>query len=291
MHELSAVLAIAHRDLVKLLRDRTRLIADFTFPLIFIGVLGTSLQAGFGNVARFDLLPFVFTGVLAQTLWQSAAMGVISLIEDRENDFSQEIFVSPISRYTIVIGKVLGESLVALPQGLAIVAFGFVLGIPLSLAAVLALVPVVLIITVFGGAFGVLVLSRLPNRRAATQIFPFVMLPQFFLAGVFNPIGNLPLPLEILSRLAPMRYAVDLLRDAYYAIHPDRVPVALEPLGTNLAIIGGLFVVFIAVGTTLFVRAAEPVEPQGPRAGQRNAPKEQASDLGGRSHRCRYRNS
>ena len=257
MHELSAVLAIAHRDLVKLLRDRTRLIADFTFPLIFIGVLGTSLQAGFGNVTRFDLLAFVFTGVLAQTLWQSAAMGVISLIEDRENDFSQEIFVSPISRYTIVIGKVLGESLVALPQGLAIVAFGFVLGIPLSLAAVLALVPVVLIITVFGGAFGVLVLSRLPNRRAATQIFPFVMLPQFFLAGVFNPIGNLPLPLEILSRLAPMRYAVDLLRDAYYGIHPDTVQVALEPLGTNLAIIGGLFVVFIAVGTTLFVRAEQ----------------------------------
>ena len=257
MHELSAVLAIAHRDLVKLLRDRTRLIADFTFPLIFIGVLGTSLQAGFGNVTRFDLLTFVFTGVLAQTLWQSAAMGVISLIEDRENDFSQEIFVSPISRYTIVIGKVLGESLVALPQGIAIVAFGFVLGIPLSLAAVLALVPVVLIVTVFGGAFGVLVLSRLPNRRAATQIFPFVMLPQFFLAGVFNPIGDLPLPLEILSRLAPMRYAVDLLRDAYYGIHPETVQVALEPLGTNLAIIGGLFVVFIAVGTALFVRAEQ----------------------------------
>ena len=257
MHELSGVLAIAHRDLVKLLRDRTRLIADFTFPLIFIGVLGTSMQAGFGGIARFDLLTFVFTGVLAQTLWQSSAMGVISLIEDRENDFSQEIFVSPISRYSIVIGKVLGESLVALPQGIAIVAFGLIIGIPLSIGALLALIPTVLVVTVFGGAFGVLVLSRLPNRRAATQIFPFLMLPQFFLAGVFNPINVLPAPLEILSRLAPMRYAVDFLRGAYYGVHPDAVPVALEPVTTNLAIIGGLFAVFIVIGTAFFVRSEQ----------------------------------
>ena len=112
MRELWAVLAIAHRDLVKLLRDRTRLISDLAFPMIIIGVLGVSLQAGFGDQSPFNFLTFVFTGVLAQTLWQSAALGVISLIEDRENDFSQEIFVSPISRYSIIFGKVLGLSLI-----------------------------------------------------------------------------------------------------------------------------------------------------------------------------------
>jgi ABC-2 type transport system permease protein len=257
MHELSAVMAIAHRDLVKLIRDRTRLIADVTFPFIIIGILGTSLQAGFGEVAGFDILTFVFTGVLAQTLWQSAALGVISLIEDRENDFSQEIFVSPISRYSIIFGKVLGESLVALPQGLAIIAFGLLIGVDLSAAVLLALVPVLLIVTVFGGAFGVLVLSRLPNRRAATQIFPFVMLPQFFLAGIFNPIDDLPWYLDIASRLAPMRYAVDLARNVYYSFHPESVDIPLAPIGTNLAIIGGLFAVFIVVGTALFVRAEQ----------------------------------
>jgi ABC-2 type transport system permease protein len=257
MHELSAVLAIAHRDLIKLVRDRARLVADLVFPMIFIGVLGTSLQAGFGEVSGFDLLAFVFTGVLAQTLWQSSALGVISLIEDRENDFSQEIFVSPISRYSIVIGKVLGESLVALPQGVAIIIFGLVIGITLGPLALLALVPTMIVITVFGGAFGVLVLSRLPNRRAATQIFPFIMLPQFFLAGVFNPIENLPWFLDILSRLAPMRYAVDLMRNVYYGFHPEPVDVAIASLSTNLTVIGGLFAVFIVIGTALFVRAEQ----------------------------------
>ena len=254
MREVSAILAIAQRDLTKLLRDRTRLIADLAFPIIFIGILAPMLQASFGG-GGVQLVPFIFTGVLAQTIWQSAAMGVISLIEDRENDFSQEIFVSPISRYSIIFGKIVGESLVALPQGIAITAFGWVIGVPMSLTTVLILIPTALVITLFGGAFGVLVLSRLPNRRAAQQIFPFIMLPQFFLAGVFNPLDNLPLPLDILSRIAPMRYAVDLLRDAYVVFHPGAGFDPLAPATSNLAIIGAEFVVFLAVGTVLFVRA------------------------------------
>ena len=255
MSEVSAVLIIAHRDFIKLLRDRTRLIADFAFPLIFIGILGSSLQAGFGSPGGLNLLTFVFTGVLAQTIWQSSALGVISMVADREQDFSQEIFVSPISRYSIIFGKILGESLVALPQAVAIIAFGLVLGVPLSLGVLLALVPIILIIAVFGAAFGVLILSRLPNQRAANQIFPFVMLPQFFLAGIFAPIDKLPWFLDILSRLSPMRYAVDLLRDIYYAIEPDAVRVPILSAPANLAIIGGMFAAFIVVGTALFVRS------------------------------------
>jgi ABC-2 type transport system permease protein len=255
MHELSAVLAIAHRDFVKLIRDRPRLIGDLAFPLIFIAILGTSLQAGFGQAGEFNLLTFVFTGVLAQTIWQSSALGVISLIADREQDFSQEMFVSPISRYAIIAGKILGESLVALPQAAAIVVLGAALGVPLSLPVLLALIPVVLILAIFGGAFGVLVLSNLRSQQAANQIFPFVMLPQFFLAGVFNPIHNLPWYLDILSHLSPMRYAIDLLRDVYYGGLPDVEPVALLDLPTNLLIIGVTFVGLLLVGTTLFVRS------------------------------------
>src|SRR5438067_4622127 len=149
MSELNAITAIAYRDLMKFLRDPTRIVATFVFPLMFIFILGTSMQASFGRGIGYDLLVVTFTGVLAQTLFQSTAMGVISLIEDRENDFSQEIFVSPISRYSIVIGKILGESLVALPQGIGIVVFGFVAGVPLSMEQVVRLVPVGIAVCLF----------------------------------------------------------------------------------------------------------------------------------------------
>jgi len=255
MSETSAILVIAHRDFTKLLRDRQRMIAEFAFPVIFIGILGTSLQAGFGDRAGVNLLHFVFTGVLGMTIWQSTAQGLISLIADREQDFSQEIFVSPISRYTIILGKILGESLVALPQWLGIVLFGLVLQVPLGADQLIRMALAGIVVAFFGGAFGVLVLANLSSQRAATQIFTFVMLPQYFLAGIFNPIGHLPLPLDILSKISPMRYAVDLMRDAYYADASPFERVQLFDAPLNLAIVGAMFVVFMVVGTFLFVRA------------------------------------
>src|SRR2546423_319224 len=99
-------------------------------------------------------------------------------------------------------------------------------------------------------AGGLNLLANLSSQRAANQIFPFVMLPQFFLAGIFNPIQNLPLPLDILSHLAPMRYAVDLLRDAFYGSTSN---VVLLDAASNLAIIGGLFVGVMGPGPVLVV--------------------------------------
>src|SRR3954469_23261271 len=132
MSEVNAITAIAYRDLMKFFRDPTRIVATFIFPLMFIFILGNSMQASFGQSIGYSLVVVTFTGILAQTLFQSTALGVISLIEDRENDFSQEIFVSPISRYTIIFGKVLGESLVALAQGIGIVLFALIVGVPIS---------------------------------------------------------------------------------------------------------------------------------------------------------------
>src|SRR3990167_5967693 len=104
MQEFNAILTIALRDFTKFLRDRTRIVFSFVFPLIFIGVLGSSLQANIGESLGYNFLFFTVIGVLGQTLFQSTASGIISLVEDRENDFSQEMFVSPISRYSIIIG-------------------------------------------------------------------------------------------------------------------------------------------------------------------------------------------
>ncbi len=264
MSELSAVAVIAHRDFVKLLRDRLRIVADFALPLTLVLLLGPMLQAGYGSPGGLNLTTFVFTGVLAQTVWQSAALGLISLIADREEDFSQEIFVSPISRYSIVAGKIIGESLVALPQALAILVVAAALailvvaaliGVPVSLTVLVALLPILLAMAIYGGAFGLLILSNIASQRTANQIFPFVMLPQFFLAGVFNPIHNLPPVLAALSALSPMRYAVELIRNVYYGTQTGLVAPATSPLALNVVVIAASLLGFIVIGTALFVRS------------------------------------
>ena len=253
--ELSAVAVIAHRDFVKLLRDRVRLVSELAFPLVLVLLLGPALQSGFGAPGGLDLTTFVFSGVLAQTVWQSSVLGLISLIADREEDFSQEIFVSPVSRYAIVAGKIIGESLVALPTGLGIVVVGLLIGVPLSPLVLVVLVPVSLAVAIFGGAFGLLILSNLSSQRQANQIFPFILLPQFFLAGVFNPIHDLPLPLAILSAVSPLRYAVELMRNVMYGLQPGVPAPAMSAVAINAGVMAVLFVAFLAAGTTLFVRA------------------------------------
>ncbi len=254
MSEVTAVLAISHRDLLKFLRDPARMVSTFVFPLIFIGALGGSLQATFGRSSDVNLLEFTFTGVFAMTLFQTTAFGLISLIEDRENDLTQEIFVSPISRYSIVLGKILGETLVAFPQGLVIVVFAAILRIEVTPERMLALLPTGIAACLLGGSFGLVILANLSSQRAANQIFPFILLPQYFLAGVFNPIANLPWYLELLSRISPLRYAVDLARGAYYFGRPDYERVVLDAPVVDLAITAVLFCAFLGLGTVLFVR-------------------------------------
>lgn len=254
MREVNAVLTIAYRDCAKFLRDRTRIVAAFIFPFLFIVVLGSSLQSSLGAAAGFDFLTFIFLGILAQTLFQSTASGIISLIEDRENDFSQEMFIAPVSRFSIIIGKIVGESTVAFTQALAIVGFGLVIGVPLSLGQIVTLVPVGLVVCLAGGAFGLLVLANLSSQRSANQIFPFIMLPQFFLAGVFNPILNLPFPLLVLSRLMPMTYPVDLVRGVYYIGQEEYSKTVIFHPAVNMVIIAAMFLICMTVGTILFVR-------------------------------------
>jgi len=245
---------LAYRDLIRFLNDRPRLLITFIFPVLFIGVLGGSLQKNLGSNVGFNFMTFVFTGVLGQTLFQSTASGIISLIEDRENNFTQEIFVSPVSRYTIIIGKIFGESLVSFAQWIGIVLFALVIGVPFTLVQILVMIPVGLIICFFGGAFGVLVLANLSGQRSANQIFPIIIFPQYFLAGVFNPIKELPPILLFFSRISPMTYAIDFARSIFYLGTSDYDKVVIFNPILDFAVITVMFMVFIVLGTYLFMK-------------------------------------
>lgn len=252
----NAILTIAGRDVMRFVRDPMRLIFSLILPIILVGGLSGTMQSNLGQAVRYNLVTFGITGMLAMWLFQTTMQGLVSLIEDREGDFSQELFVAPISRYAIVFGKIFGESLVALVQGVIFVILGIVLfGIPLSLPNLLLLIPISLITCLFGGSFGVLLISLFSNQRTANQVMPFLMIPQFFLAGVFLPIRVLPWYLDIIAKITPMRYAVDLIRGVVYAGRPEYAQVILLHPLINLVIVALLFTIFLVTGTILFVRS------------------------------------
>jgi ABC-2 type transport system permease protein len=144
--------------------------------------------------------------------------------------------------------------MVAMAQIIAIFAIGIIIRVPFSPTKLLLLVPFGLIVCLLGGAFGVLILSNLNSQRSANQIFPFLMFPQFFLAGVFSPIKNLPPYLFVLSRISPMTYAVDLLRSIYYSGLPEYNKIVIYNYWYDLILTLIMIIVFITIGTYLFIK-------------------------------------
>jgi ABC-2 type transport system permease protein len=238
--ELSGLLAIAQRDVTKLLRDRPRLAVNLAFPVLLIGGLGAILQPTVGGVTGVSAVTLAFTGVLAASLFQSAAAGMISIVEDRENDFSRELFVAPVCRLTLV------------GQGAGIVGFALVFGVRMSSSQLALLLGPGLACCLLGGAFGLATIAVLPNQRSAMQIFQFLIIPQYVLGGVLVPLRDVPPYLRVLAHAMPMTYVVNLTRAAYYAGTPAYRLVASGSLLLDVAVTAILFVVLLTAGVAVF---------------------------------------
>lgn len=251
-HELSGLAIIAQRDVIKLLRDRPRLAVNLAFPVLLIGGLGSILQPTVGRVTGLDAVTLAFTGVLAASLFQSAAAGMISIVEDRENDFSRELFVTPVSRLTLIAGKVAGETLVALCQGIFITLSAVAFGVRMSSGQLAMLLAPALACCLLGGSFGLATIAALPNQRSAMQIFQFLIIPQYVLAGVLVPLQGQPTYLNALGWAMPLRYAVELSRAAFYAGTPGYARVVTAGPVLDVVAIAGLSAVFMTAGALVF---------------------------------------
>jgi ABC-2 type transport system permease protein len=104
------------------------------------------------------------------------------------------------------------------------------------------------------GAFSILILGVIKNRKAANMAIMTIPMLQMFLSGAIIPINNSSGALLALSRLMPMTYCLDLVRAVVYAGTPEYASIVMfNPAITFTAVIG-LTIVFLAAGTWLFAR-------------------------------------
>ena len=242
---LSAVLMIAQRDVIKLRRDPLRLAVNLMFPIVLMVGLGSLLAPTVGRLSGLNTVAFAFTGVLAATMFQSAAAGMISLVEDREQDFARELFVAPVSRLALMSGKVAGETLVALCQGACIVVAALVFGVAIGMDQLARVGAACIACALLGASFGLATVAALPNQRSAMQVFQFLIVPQYVLSGVVVPLRGVSRWLDVLGWAMPMRYGIELTRAAFYAGTPGYPEVVSFGPGGDLAVILGLFAAFI----------------------------------------------
>lgn len=244
---LNHILSIAQRDFLKFVRSPARIASTFIFPVVFLAIFAVTLDSGLGSDRLgFSYIEYVFSGLLIQTVFQSSFLGITSLISDREKDFAMGIFVSPIARSSILLGKVLGESIVSSAQLIGILLFGFALGVSFPIISLLWTIPFALLASFVGGSCGVLVASQLNSAESANRIFPFLMFPLIFLSGAFTPVKNLPFVLAFLRSINPLYYGIDVFRSFLFAGLPEKSLV----VSTNPAVSG---TIFIAIGAATFL--------------------------------------
>jgi daunorubicin resistance ABC transporter membrane protein len=216
-HDLRAVKIVLHRELLRFYYDRTRMISQLVQPVLYLLVLGTglgSLVSGGGDV---NLKTFIFPGVIAMSVMFTGMFSAASIVWDREFGFLREMLVAPVSRTSIVVGKVLGGAVVATSQGVVILALAGLAGVPYDPVMI-----VLLVFLMFAGAFtitafGVVLAARIKKMQSFFGIMQMAMMPMMFLSGALFPLSGLPGWLSFLTRINPLTYAVDPLRHEVFA--------------------------------------------------------------------------
>jgi ABC-2 type transport system permease protein len=176
-------------------------------------------------------------------------------VEDRDTNFTQEMMIAPISRYSIVIGTILGSAFMAIVSMFGTIVVGLFMGIHLGAGQLLAILALSPLMCLAAGAFAMLLIGCIKSKTAANMAVMFITMPQMFLSGAIIPIGNSSGILLVLNRLMPMTYCLDLTRAVVYAGTPEYSSVVLFNPAVNLAAIIALTVAFLAVGTFMFARS------------------------------------
>ncbi|HYA77957.1 MAG TPA: ABC transporter permease, partial [Verrucomicrobiae bacterium] len=199
--EFNAVGVIAAREIVRFFKDwKSSLVFSFMFPVLFLGILGGSIAQNLSSGLGYNYLQFALIGMVTNTLVMNTMISVTSLVEDRENDFTQEIFVAPVSRYSIIIGKILGGTLTSILQLFAFVIVALVMGISVGLPTIGWILLLAPIICISGGALGSLIASIFSSSpKTADRGVIMIAFAQMFLSGAIIPINNSTGVLSVLA--------------------------------------------------------------------------------------------
>jgi len=225
--DLRAVRVVWTRELIRFTHDRMRIVTSLIQPVLYLFVLGTGLSSLIGTDAKGSVSyrTFMFPGVLALSVMFTAIFSAASIVWDREFGFLREMLVAPIGRASIVVGKCLGGATVATLQGAVLIALAGFVGVPYSPILILELVALLLILAFAMTAFGVMAAARIRTMQSFMGLTQLILMPMFFLSGALYPLGSLPGWLNVLTRINPLTYAVDALRQTVFT-HVDAGPLA-----------------------------------------------------------------
>jgi ABC-2 type transport system permease protein len=256
---LRPIYAVLEREVVKMFRQRTRLLSAMVRPLIWLFVIGAGFGTVLGRSSGVDYQQFLVPGVVGMTALFGAMLAALTMVYDKESGVMRMLIIAPFAHHWIIVAKTVAAALAGLVQAallvLVLALLGFLsvkMSYPLLLAAV--------VMTSFTCAgIGILVAAFTRTLDNFAAIMNFVIFPVFFLSGALYPIDQLPAALKVAALLNPFTYGVDLLKHAMLA--PLLQGRASEMhVGLDFAVTAGFTLLAVVVASWRFSRE-EAYEP------------------------------
>ncbi|MFH1382388.1 MAG: ABC transporter permease [Chloroflexota bacterium] len=207
---------VSYRELLRFIQERSRMFSSFAMPLLFLVIFGAGFNRIIGALTPgVGFIQFIYPGIIAMNVLMNSVMSGLSVVWDREFGFLKEILVAPLGRSGIVLGKAAGSAAVAVGQGIIMLILAPILGVSLTPMLVVKLIPVLILVSVSLSGLGVLIASRMRSQQGFQIIVQIIIFPLIFLSGVFFPVNNVPAWLEVISKINPLTYGVDAIRQLF----------------------------------------------------------------------------
>jgi ABC-2 type transport system permease protein len=137
----------------------------------------------------------------------------VSFLRERSQGTLERLMASPLRRGEIVLGYMLGFGLVALVQSLLVLVFALTVLRIHNEGNVLLVFLIEALLAIGAVNLGIFLSMFARTEFQAVQFIPIVLVPQVLLSGILFPIANEPGPLQYLSNVLPLTYAVYGMRD------------------------------------------------------------------------------
>ena len=208
------------REIVRFYRQRSRIVGALATPILFWLLLGSGFAGTFrsgADAGGVGYAEYFYPGTMIMVVLFTAIFSTISVIEDRKEGFLQAVLVAPVARSTVVLGKILGGTTLALGQALLLLAAAPFLGFRLGIADVLLIVAILFVVAFALTTLGFLIAWKMESTQGFHAIMNLVLIPMWLLSGAFFPASGASGWLRAVMFVNPLTYGVAALRRSLYA--------------------------------------------------------------------------
>jgi ABC-2 type transport system permease protein len=217
--KLIALHAISSREIRRFMRIwvQTVLPPVITTALYFV-IFGNLIGPRIGQMNGFDYMEFIIPGLIMMTVITNSYANVVSsFYGSKFQRHIEEMLISPVPNYIILLGYVTGGVARGLIVGVAVTAVSLVFN-PLNIHSIPVMLSMILLTSILFSLAG-LINGVYANSFDDISIIPtFVLTPLTYLGGIFYSISMLPDFWQNMSLANPILYMVNAFRYGFLGI-------------------------------------------------------------------------